>query len=52
LFVKKIVNFFKKIDPREIPVSPGDAPRYIDPKQHDAEIEKLKQGLSINKTKM
>jgi len=32
-----------KIDPREIPVSSGDAPRYIDPKVHDVEIEKLKQ---------
>jgi B-cell receptor-associated protein 31 len=32
-----------KIDPREIPLSSGEAPRYIDPKEHDAEIEKLKQ---------
>ncbi|CAF1341831.1 unnamed protein product [Adineta steineri] len=30
------------IDPREIPISAGDAPRYIDPKEHDAEIQKLK----------
>jgi len=32
----------KKLDPREIPLSSGDAPRYIDPKVHDAEVEKLK----------
>jgi hypothetical protein len=44
---KKISNFLylKKLDPREIPLSQGDAPRYIDPKEHDAEIQKLKQGL-------
>jgi len=41
-------NYFKKIDPREIPLSKGDAPRYIDPKEHDAEIERLKKGL-LNK---
>jgi hypothetical protein len=43
--IKLKIYFFKKIDPREIPVSSGDAPRYIDPKVHDAEIEKLKQGF-------
>jgi B-cell receptor-associated protein 31 len=32
-----------KLDPREIPLSTGNAPRYIDPKEHDAEIEKFKQ---------
>jgi len=32
-----------KLDPREIPVSSGDAPRFVDTKEHDAEIEKLKQ---------
>jgi B-cell receptor-associated protein 31 len=32
-----------KIDPREIPVTSGDPPRYVDPKEHDAEIEKYKQ---------
>jgi B-cell receptor-associated protein 31 len=32
-----------KLDPREIPLSSGDAPRYIDPKEHDAEIGQLKQ---------
>jgi len=35
----------QKIDPREIPISSGDAPRYIDPKAHDAEVEQLKRGL-------
>lgn len=37
--------YFKKLDPREIPLSKDDAPRFIDPKQHDAEIEKYKRGL-------
>jgi len=32
-----------KIDPREIPVTSGNPPRYIDPKQHDAEVEQYKQ---------
>jgi len=32
-----------KIDPREIVASPGNPPRYIDPKEHDVEIEKFKQ---------
>lgn len=32
-----------KLDPREIPLATGDAPRYIDPKEHDTEITKLKQ---------
>jgi B-cell receptor-associated protein 31 len=32
-----------KIDPREIVASPGNPPRYIDEKEHDAEIEKFKQ---------
>jgi len=33
----------KKIDPREIVASSGNPPRYIDSKEHDAEIEKYKQ---------
>lgn len=33
----------KKIDPREIVASPGNPPRYVDPKEHDAEIQKFKQ---------
>jgi len=33
----------KKIDPREIVASPGNPPRYIDPKENDIEIEKYKQ---------
>jgi len=43
-------NYFKKIDPRQIPLSKGDVSRYIDPKEHDAEIEKLKKGL-LNRKK-
>jgi hypothetical protein len=45
----KFYLFFKKLDPREIPLSSGDAPRYIDPKEHDAEIGQLKQGLLYRK---
>jgi len=33
----------KKIDPREIVQSPGNPARYIDPKEHDIEIEKYKK---------
>jgi len=36
-------NDTSKLDPREIPVSSGDAPRYIDPKEHDTEVEQLKR---------
>nr|ACI90387.1 hypothetical protein [Philodina roseola] len=32
-----------KIDPREIPVSSGNPPRYIDPKVHDAEVDQYKR---------
>jgi B-cell receptor-associated protein 31 len=36
-------NDQSKLDPREIPISSGDAPRYIDPKEHDKQIEQYKQ---------
>jgi len=33
----------KKVDLKNVPVPSGDAPRYIDPKEHDEEIETLKR---------
>jgi B-cell receptor-associated protein 31 len=42
----------KKIDPRDIPVSAGNPPRYIDPKEHDAEIEKLKREVTKSRADM
>jgi len=36
-------NDGSKLDPREIPVSSGEAPRYIDPKEHDTLVEQLKR---------
>ncbi|CAF1118153.1 unnamed protein product [Didymodactylos carnosus] len=32
---------------KNIPVATGDAPRYIDPSEHDAELSVLKQGTKI-----
>ena len=35
----------KAIDPRDIKVPTGDTARFVDVKQHEAEVEKLKRGL-------
>ncbi|CAF1040336.1 unnamed protein product [Rotaria sp. Silwood1] len=37
-----MTNDKSKLDPREIPISSDEPSRYIDPKEHDAEIEKYK----------
>jgi len=42
----------KKMDSREIPIASSSAQRFIDPKEHDAEIEKMKREITKSATDM
>ena len=42
--IREILLFVQTVDPKDLAASSGVSGRFIDPKEHDAEIAKYKKG--------